>query len=279
MPATLIDGKAVAASVRAKVKAEIASLGLAPRLDVVLVGDDPASKVYVNMKDVACGDVGIKSVKHMLPASVTQEELFSLIRKLNADGSVDGVLVQLPLPDHLNEQAAIDAIDPAKDVDGLNHVSLGMFFSGLPGLRPCTPLGVMALLDSINYNYRGKRAVVVGRSKLVGRPLAVLLSERDCTVTVCHSKTRDLAAETRRAELLVVAVGKPKLVTADMVSDGAVVVDVGVNRTDKGIVGDVDFAAVAAKAAYITPVPGGVGPMTVAMLMRNTLDAAKARRK
>ncbi|MCK4327146.1 MAG: bifunctional methylenetetrahydrofolate dehydrogenase/methenyltetrahydrofolate cyclohydrolase FolD [Candidatus Diapherotrites archaeon] len=279
MPASIIDGKALAAGLKDKVAGEISSLGFKPRLDVVLVGENPASKVYVKMKNIACEKVGIESVKHSLPDTTTQEELLSLVSKLNADPAVDGVLVQLPLPKQIAESAVIKAIDPAKDVDGFHPVNMGLLLSGQPGLTPSTPTGVIAMLDSINFNYNGAKAVVVGRSNIVGKPLAIMLLQRNCTVTVCHSKTKNLPEETRQADLLIAAAGKPKLITADMVKEDAVVIDVGINRTDSGLCGDVDFDAVKEKASAISPVPGGVGPMTVASLMRNTLEAAKERRK
>lgn len=275
--AKLIDGKAIAEKTRVELAAEVASLEFTPRLDVILVGENPASKLYAN--SIACMKCGITSVKHYLPEDTTQAELIALIQELNSDSDVDGVLVHLPLPKHLSEQVVINTIDPAKDVDGLTSLNLGRTFSGLPGLRPCTPMGIIAMLDSINYDYIGKRAVVVGRSKFVGKPLAIMLTERDCTVTLCHSKTKELSSETKRAELLVVAVGKPGFVTADMVSEGVVVIDVGMNKVGSKLVGDVDYTGVSAKAAAITSVPGGVGLMAVAMLMKNTLQAAKERRK
>ncbi|MFC2174525.1 bifunctional methylenetetrahydrofolate dehydrogenase/methenyltetrahydrofolate cyclohydrolase FolD [archaeon] len=279
MPASIIDGKALAAEAKAKVAEEIASLPYKPRLDVVLVGEDPASKVYVKMKNVACEKVGIESVRHSLPESTTQTDLLALVSKLNADDAVDGVLVQLPLPKQIDEDAVIRAIDPSKDVDGFHPVNMGLLLSGQKGLAPSTPTGIIAMLDSINFPYAGAKAVVVGRSNIVGKPVAIMLLQKNCTVTVCHSKTKGLSAETLQADLIVSAVGKPNLITTDMVKKGAVVIDVGMNRTDSGLCGDVDFDAVKEKAAAISPVPGGVGPMTVASLMRNTLEAAKERRK
>lgn len=279
MPATVIDGKALAKQLKDEIAKEISTLPYKPRLDVILVGESPASKVYVKMKNIACGKVGIDSVIHRLPEETAEAELLSLIKKLNTEDGVDGILVQLPLPKQINESTIIQSIDPAKDVDGFHPINMGLLFSGSPNLIPCTPNGVIKMLDSINFDYKGKKAVVVGRSNIVGKPVAMLLLQRHCTVTICHSRTTDLPSETKQADLLVAAVGKPRIITADMVKEGCTVIDVGVNRTDKGLCGDVDFDAVKEKASAISPVPGGVGPMTVAMLMKNTLQAAKERRK
>ena len=276
--AILIDGKALAAELKDQISSEIASLPWKPRLDVVLVGENPASKVYVRMKNIACESVGIESVKHQLPEETTEEELVNLVNQLNNDDAVDGILVQLPLPKQINESKIIAAINPAKDVDGFNPVNMGLLFSGDPQFTPCTPTGVMYMLDSIGIDYTGKKAVVVGRSNIVGKPMAIMLLQKHCTVTLCHSRTKDLAEETKQADILIAAVGRPKLITTDMVKEGAVVIDVGMNRTEEGLCGDVDFDAVKEKASAISPVPKGVGPMTVAMLMRNTLVAAKNRR-
>ena len=280
MPATVIDGKAVAAVVRAKVAegaAEAtAALGRPPGLATVLVGDDPASSIYVKRKHEACEEVGIASFHSARPASVLQADLLALVQELNSDDDVDGILVQLPLPGDLDADSVIEAIDPAKDVDGLTTRNAGLLAQGRPGLVPCTPRGVMELLDSVGFDPRGRDAVVVGRSSLVGRPLAALLTAADATVTVAHSRTRDLSEVCSRAELLVSAAGIPGLITAEMVAPGATVIDVGTNRTDDGLVGDVDFDAVAEVAGAITPVPGGVGPMTIAMLLANTVTAATA---
>lgn len=280
MPATVIDGKAVAAVVRAKVAdaaAEAtAALGRPPGLATVLVGDDPASSIYVKRKHEACEEVGIASFHSARPASVSQAELLGLVQELNSDDNVDGILVQLPLPGDLDPDSVIEAIDPAKDVDGLTTRNAGLLAQGRPGLVPCTPRGVMELLESVGFDPRGRDAVVVGRSSLVGRPLAALLTAADATVTVAHSRTRDLREVCSRAELLVSAAGIPGLITAEMVAPGATVIDVGTNRTDDGLVGDVDFDAVAEVAGAITPVPGGVGPMTIAMLLANTVTAATA---
>lgn len=279
----LIDGKATAQAIREEIKAEVAALkarlGRAPGLAVVLVGEDPASQVYVRNKIKACEDTGIVSKAFRPEASVSQAELESLVGRLNADPEVDGILVQLPLPRSLDSQRILDLIDPAKDVDGFHPVSMGRLTLGLPGLRPCTPAGVMELLRRYDIPTRGKKAVVVGRSNIVGKPMALLLAQPgvDATVTLCHSRTRDLAAECRQADILVAAIGKANFIAADMVKDGAVVIDVGMNRTEKGLAGDCDFHAMKDKVAAITPVPGGVGPMTIAMLMVNTLAACRRR--
>lgn len=273
-----IDGKAVAAAVRGEVREQVARLvagGLQPGLATVLVGDDPASGVYVGMKQKACVEVGMRSVGHRLAADVTQDELLGLVRTLGADPAVHGILVQLPLPAHLDTQAVLDAIPAAKDVDGLTPVNQGLLVAGRPGLRPCTPLGVMRLLETTGVALRGAHAVVVGRSVLVGKPMALLLLEQHATVTVCHSRTRDLAAEIGRADVVVAAVGQAALVRGAWIRPGAVVIDVGTNRgADGKLCGDVEFAPAAERAAHITPVPGGVGPMTVAMLLANTVTAA-----
>lgn len=278
MSARIIDGKAVAAHVRERVRAEVEQLageGVKPGLATILVGDDPASHVYVRNKRKASGEVGIESFHHELDASTHESELAELITTLGADDAVSGILLQLPVPGHIDSDAMIELIDPLKDVDGLTTTNAGRLVQGRKGLVSCTPAGVMELLDSEAVELRGAEAVVVGRSLLVGRPLASLLLARDATVTMCHSRTRNLAAVCSRADVLVAAVGRPALVTADMVRKGAVVIDVGINRTDAGLVGDVDFDAVAEKAAAITPVPGGVGPMTIAMLLANTVKAAR----
>lgn len=278
----IIDGKAVAAAVREEVRADAADFrarfGRAPGLAVVLVGDDPASATYVRNKRKACADCGIESIGHELPATTRQADLLALVRELNARRDVDGILVQLPLPKGLDSAPIIDAIDPDKDVDGLHPVSQGRLVSGMPGLRPCTPLGVIRLLDTAGVDLKGARAVVVGRSNLVGKPVAFLLLERHATVTICHSRTRDLAAEVRGADVLVAAIGQARFIQGDWIKPGAIVIDVGTNRgADGKLVGDVDFAAASERAAAITPVPGGVGPMTIAMLLQNTVAAARAR--
>jgi methylenetetrahydrofolate dehydrogenase (NADP+)/methenyltetrahydrofolate cyclohydrolase len=278
MSARIIDGKAVAAQVRERVKAEVAELDVKPGLATILVGDDPASHVYVRNKRNASAEVGIESFHHELDASVPESELADLITQLGRDDRVSGILLQLPVPGHIDADAMIGLIHPLKDVDGLTTVNAGRLVQGREGLVSCTPAGVIELLDSENVELRGAEAVVIGRSQLVGRPLASLLLARDATVTMCHSRTRDLAEVCRRADVLVAAVGQPGLVTAEMVREGAVVIDVGTNRTDDGLVGDVDFEAVSQKAAAITPVPGGVGPMTIAMLLSNTVKAARLQK-
>jgi methylenetetrahydrofolate dehydrogenase (NADP+) / methenyltetrahydrofolate cyclohydrolase len=278
MSADIIDGKAVAAEVRERVKAAIETEGLTPGLATILVGDDPASAVYVRMKREDSAQVGIESFHHEPGGDVSAEDLAALIAQLNADDRVHGILLQLPLPDHLDDAEMTGLIDPAKDVDGLTPVNAGLLMHGREGMVPCTPLGVMELLAHTGVALEGARAVVVGRSQLVGKPLAALLLAANATVTHCHSRTRDLAGVCREAEVLVAAAGQRDLITADMVAEGAVVIDVGTNRTDAGLTGDVDFDAVSQVAGAITPVPGGVGPMTRAMLLENTLRAARRSR-
>ena len=279
MTAQVIDGKAIAAEVRAAVAADVAELDSAPGLATVLVGDDAASQVYVGNKIKACEEAGIRSMHHGLAADVSQDELQELVAELNADDSVDGILVQMPLPSGLDQDPVIAAIDPAKDVDGLTATSAGLLAQGRPGLVPCTPQGVMELLHAAGVEIEGAEAIIVGRSILVGRPLAALLTNASATVTVCHSRTRDLGAVCGRADILVAAVGSPRMIAGEWVKPGAAVIDVGINRTEDGLVGDVDFEAAATRAGAITPVPGGVGPMTIAMLLRNTLFAARARHR
>ena len=279
--ATIIDGVKVAAEVRAQAATEVAELreqGVVPCLAVVLVGDDPASASYVSMKERDCAEVGIESRDHRLPAETTQAELDALIDRLNADTAVHGILVQMPLPAHLDAESVIERISPAKDVDGFHPESLGLLVRGLPGFRACTPAGVMEMLRAYDIDPAGMRAVVVGRSTIVGKPMALLLLEANATVTVCHSRTRDLPVVCREADLLVAAIGRAKMIDASYVKPGAVVIDVGINRTEEGMVGDVDFGSVEPIASAITPVPGGVGPMTRAILMRNTVAAARALR-
>jgi methylenetetrahydrofolate dehydrogenase (NADP+) / methenyltetrahydrofolate cyclohydrolase len=285
--AEIIDGKAAAAELRAKLATEVASLGqkqgAVPGLAVVLVGEDPASQVYVRNKAQQTREAGMRSIEHRLPAATAEAELLALVGTLNRDPEIDGILVQLPLPKHIDSGRIIEAIDPAKDVDGLTPVSAGRLVAGKPGLVPCTPLGCVMLLERALGTLAGRDAVIVGRSILVGKPLASLLLAKDCTVTTAHSKTRDLAGVTRRAEILVAAIGRPEFVGAEFVRPGATVIDVGINRvaTAEGksrLVGDVDFAAVTEIAGAITPVPGGVGPMTIACLLYNTLAAARGRR-
>jgi len=281
MSARVIDGKAVAAAVRERVKVDAAAYkeetGRTPGLATVLVGEDPASQVYVGMKRRNTEEVGMRSIHREPEASIREEELLDLVRELNEDDEVDGILVQLPLPAQIEEDAIVAAIDPKKDVDGLTPISAGMLAHGAPGLVPCTPRGVMELLGHEGVELEGAEAVVVGRSKLVGVPVARLLLAANATVTMCHSRTRDLDAVCRRADVLVAAVGVPRLLGAEAVKPGAVVIDVGVNRLEEGLVGDVDYEAAAEVAAAITPVPGGVGPMTIAMLLSNTLQAARLR--
>jgi methylenetetrahydrofolate dehydrogenase (NADP+)/methenyltetrahydrofolate cyclohydrolase len=276
MSARVIDGKAVAERVRRRVADEVTSTGLKPGLATILVGEDPASTIYVRMKREDSAQVGIESFHHEPGADVPADELAGLIRDLNADERVHGILLQLPLPDQLDQDTFISLIDPAKDVDGLTSANAGLLMQDREeAMVPCTPAGVMELLAEANVELEGARAVVLGRSILVGKPLLQLLLAANATVTQCHSRTRDLPAVCREADVLIAAVGSPGLVTAEMVSEGAVVIDVGTNRTDQGLVGDVDYDAVAEKAGAITPVPGGVGPMTRAMLLVNTLRAAK----
>jgi methylenetetrahydrofolate dehydrogenase (NADP+)/methenyltetrahydrofolate cyclohydrolase len=281
--AQIIDGKAIAAQVRADVARDVESFaaefdGARPGLATILVGDDPASAVYVSGKQKACGEVGMEGFNFPLPADAPRAEVVALVERLNADPAVSGILLQLPLPGHLDGVELTGLVDPRKDVDGLTPVSAGLLALGREGLRPCTPLGVMALLDAAGAQLEGAEAVVIGRSNLFGKPMAQLLLGANATVTTCHSRTRDLAAVCRRADVLVAAVGRPRMVKADWVKPGATVIDVGMNRTDSGLSGDVDFEAVAEVAGAITPVPGGVGPMTVAFLLRNTLQAARMQR-
>ncbi len=279
MTARLIDGKAVAAELRRGIAVRVARLAFRPGLRVVRVGDDPASGVYVRNKDKAALEVGFDSATLHLPASTTEAELLAVVERLNADPAVDGILVQLPLPPQIHADRVIAAVAPGKDVDGFHPLNAGRLASGQPGLVPCTPKGVMHLLRSAGCSLAGARAVVLGRSNIVGRPMAQLLLAADCTVTIAHSRTRDLPAEIRRAEILVAAVGRPEMVQGDWIAEGATVIDVGINRRPDGrLVGDVAFAAAAERAGAITPVPGGVGPMTIACLLENTLEAALARR-
>jgi methylenetetrahydrofolate dehydrogenase (NADP+) / methenyltetrahydrofolate cyclohydrolase len=279
--ARAIDGKAVAAAVRERVRGEVAAYeaeaGRVPTLATVIVGEDPASEIYVRNKRRACEEVGMGSVHHGLAATASEAEVLELVGRLGEDPEVDGILVQLPVPEQVDPDAVVAAIDPAKDVDGLTPLNAGRLAHGTPGLVPCTPAGVMELLRHEGVELEGAEAVVVGRSKLVGVPVARLLLGADATVTVCHSRTRDLDATCRRADVLVAAVGVPRLIGASAVKPGAVVIDVGVNRIEEGLVGDVDHEAAAEVAAAITPVPGGVGPMTIAMLLVNTLQAARGR--
>jgi methylenetetrahydrofolate dehydrogenase (NADP+)/methenyltetrahydrofolate cyclohydrolase len=281
MAAEIIDGRAVAADVRAQVALEVEAyrdrVGESPGLATVLVGDDPASKIYVGGKHRASEEVGIRSIAHELPADTPERDLLDLVEELNADDSINGFIVQLPLPGHVDPERVIGAIDPRKDVDGLTPTNAGLLVQGRDALVPATPSGVMELLRRSGAKLEGAEAVVVGRSDLVGRPVASLLLAENATVTICHSRTRDLAEVCRRGDVLVAAVGRPRLVSGEMVKPGATVIDVGTTRTDAGLVGDVDFESAAERARAITPVPGGVGPMTIAMLLRNTLKAANAQ--
>ena len=278
MTARLIDGKVLAAQVRAAAKPAVerlAALGVQPGLAVIIAGDDPASHTYVRNKIKACADTGVRSELHQLPGNTTQSELLDRVRALNADPRVHGILVQMPLPKHVDSTAILDAVSPEKDVDGFHPANLGALVAGLPAVAPCTPAGVMRMLASEDVALAGSNAVVLGRSTIVGKPMALLLLQRDATVTICHSRTKNLAAVTRQADVLVAAVGRARFVTANMVKPGACVIDVGVNRLEDGkLAGDVDFAAVCEVAGLVTPVPGGVGPMTVAMLIHNAVNAA-----
>ena len=277
----ILDGKAVSLKVKESVKVradELKKFGIEPTLAVVLVGEDKASQTYVRAKEKACNEYGIKSVAHRLSENTTQNELLALINVLNLDDSIHGILVQLPLPRHIDTNVVLAAIDPRKDVDGFHAVNVGKLVSGLDGFVPCTPLGVMEILKEYDIDVAGLNAVVIGRSNIVGKPMANLLLNASATVTVTHSKTKNLKEICKNADLIVAAIGKPFFLKADMVKDGAVVVDVGINRLDDGrLVGDVDFDEVAPKCSYITPVPGGVGPMTIAMLLNNTILAAQAK--
>lgn len=283
MTARIIDGKVAAAELRAEIGREVAALKAAgkpaPGLHVVLVGEDPASKVYVASKEKLAAEIGMNSVAHRLPAETTEAALLAKIAELNANDGVDGILVQLPLPKHIDTGRIIDAIDPAKDVDGLHPINAGLLAGGKNGLVPCTPLGCMLLLKQALPLLAGLEAVVIGRSELVGRPVAQLLLQADCTVTIAHSRTRDLLAVVKRADIVVAAAGRPRMVKGDWIKPGATVIDVGINRMPDGkLVGDVDYAEAAEVAGAITPVPGGVGPMTIACLLRNTLTAYRVRR-
>jgi methylenetetrahydrofolate dehydrogenase (NADP+)/methenyltetrahydrofolate cyclohydrolase len=283
MSAEIIDGKAFAAKLLDSIAAEVATLPFQPGLAVVLVGDDPASQVYVSNKIKTTERVGMLSVHHRLPAETTQETLLALVQTLNTDPTVHGILVQLPLPKHLNADEIINTIDPDKDVDGLHVISAGRLAAGLPGLVSCTPLGCLLLLQDALQNMSGLHAVVIGRSNLVGKPVAQLLLQQNCTVTMAHSRTRDLPALCRQADILVAAIGRPEMIKGDWIKPGATVIDVGINRIPAGaktrLVGDVDFTAALDVAGRITPVPGGVGPMTIACLLRNTLTAAKLQNR
>ncbi len=276
----MIDGKAVSLAVKTDVRDAIAKAGITPCLAVILVGNDPASRVYVNNKKKACAFCGIRSLEYALPEETTQEELLSLIDKLNRDPAVNGILCQLPVPKQISEKEVIAKIDPKKDVDCFHNENVGRLWTGSYRILPCTPAGVMALLDHYHIDPAGKHCVIVGRSNIVGKPMAALMLARNATVTICHSHTADLKQQCLQADILVAAVGEAKFITADMVKDGAVVLDVGINRNDDGkLCGDVDFEKVKDKASWITPVPGGCGPMTIAVLMQNTLTAYKIQTK
>ena len=279
MTAQLIDGNALSARLRADVARRAQALqsrGVRPGLAVILVGENPASQVYVRNKVKACQDHGLHSVLEKYEASMSQAELLQRVHALNEDPQIHGILVQLPLPAHIDAQTVIEAISPAKDVDGFHVASAGALMTGMPGFWPCTPYGCMKMLESIDFDLRGKHAVVIGRSNIVGKPMALMLLQQDATVTICHSRTKDLKAHTLQADLIVAAVGRRNVLTADMVKPGAVVLDVGMNRNEEGkLCGDVDFAGVSQVASHITPVPGGVGPMTITMLLVNTLQAAE----
>lgn len=279
---TVLDGKAIAKKVRAEVKeraeAFASAHGRKPGLHVVLVGDDPASQVYVKMKERAAGKAGLEGKVHRLPGDTSQADLEGLVSKLNADPVIDGILVQLPLPDGLDAQPVIDAIDVGKDVDGLTPMNAGLLQEGRPGLQPCTPSGCMRLIAETGVELSGKRALVIGRSALVGKPIALMLLAANATVTIAHSRTADLEARVRESDVVIAAVGRPEIVRGEWVKQGAVVIDVGINRSDDGnLIGDVEYATAAENAAWITPVPGGVGPMTIAMLLSNTVTAAERR--
>jgi methylenetetrahydrofolate dehydrogenase (NADP+)/methenyltetrahydrofolate cyclohydrolase len=275
----IIDGKKIAQDVRNEIKEETLELkaktGIVPGLAVILVGEDPASKIYVRMKGNACKEAGFLSREYKLSADVDESEILSIINDLNNDDEIQGILVQLPLPEHINSDSVTEAVDPQKDVDGFHPYNIGRLFAGNSFHMACTPMGIIELLDRYNIGIEGKEAVIVGRSNIVGKPLALMLLARHATITMCHTRTKNLPEVTRRAELLIAAAGKPEMITRDMVRDGAVVIDVGINRLESGkLVGDVDFSRVSEKVSYITPVPGGVGPMTIAMLLKNTLNAA-----
>ena len=280
--ATVIDGKAIAAKIRGELTAEVAALkvqGVTPGLAVVLVGEDPASKVYVSMKEKACADVGIFSDEHKLSVDTSEAELLALIDSLNADTRIHGILVQLPLPKQINTEKVLEAISPAKDVDGFHPYNVGRLMVGKPTFQPCTPYGVMIMLKESGVDLAGKNVVVVGRSNIVGKPVAMMCLQQHATVTICHSRTRDLAEVVRKADVVIAAVGVPEMIKGDWIKEGAIVIDVGVNRVgERKLVGDVEYAAAAERAAAITPVPGGVGPMTITMLLYNTVASAKQSR-
>ena len=278
--AEIIDGKKVSEHIRAEIAEGVEKLkaetGITPGLAAVLVGEDPASEIYVRNKRKACADAGMYSEEHKLPAETTEQELLNLVDRLNNDLNIHGILVQLPLPDHINEAKILRAVTPLKDVDGFHPYNVGLLVEGNPSFISCTPHGIIKMLEFYNIDIAGKQAVIVGRSNIVGKPVSMLLLHRHATVTICHSRTKPLDEVTRRADILVAAIGRANFITADMVKEGAVVIDVGINRNEEGkLTGDVDFEAVSQKASYITPVPGGVGPMTISMLLWNTIESAK----
>ncbi|MBN2454088.1 bifunctional methylenetetrahydrofolate dehydrogenase/methenyltetrahydrofolate cyclohydrolase FolD [Candidatus Woesearchaeota archaeon] len=275
MTAQILDGKKAAEEIRASLKKEISCMPKKPGLAAIIVGDNPASKLYVGIKRKTCDEVGIYSELHELPEATSEEDLLKLIRKLNGDEKINGILIQLPLPKHINEENIFSEIALEKDVDGFHAVNMGRLMRAEERVVPCTPKGVIRLLEKYNIEIKGKNVVIVGRSKIVGRPLALMLLNRDATVTICHTKTQNCSEKTRMADILIGAAGCPKLIRADMVKDGAVVVDIGTTKVENKLVGDVDFDSVKGKASWITPVPGGIGPMTVAMLLENTVQAAK----
>jgi methylenetetrahydrofolate dehydrogenase (NADP+) / methenyltetrahydrofolate cyclohydrolase len=280
VPAQIIDGKALAQSIREGIAEDVRLLekdtGIKPGLAAVLVGDDPASAVYVRNKKIACEKAGLYPQEHLLPASTSQETLLKLVHQLNGDPRIHGILVQLPLPPGMDSQAILQAVSPEKDVDGFHPVNVGRLVTGDPRFIPCTPKGVIQMIDSTGQDIAGKRAVVIGRSNIVGKPVAMLLLHRHATVTICHSRTKDLPAVVREADIVIAAIGKPLFVTSEMVKPGAIVIDVGINRLADGkLVGDVDYDRVKERAGWLTPVPGGVGPMTIAMLLQNTVESAK----
>jgi len=277
----IIDGKAIAADIRKQIAADVVALqgqGVTPGLAVVLVGDDPASRVYVSMKEKACEQAGIFSDEHKLPVETTESQLLALIEELNSDQRIDGILVQLPLPDHIDENKVLEAISPTKDADGFHPYNVGRLVTGNPLFQPCTPYGIMKMLEYIGVDLTGKEVVVVGRSNIVGKPVALMCLSRHATVTLCHSRTRDLPAKVAQADVLIAAVGRAEMIKGSWIKPGAVVIDVGVNRVgEKKLVGDVEFEAARERAGAITPVPGGVGPMTITMLLYNTVEGAKRR--
>ncbi len=279
---TLIDGKALSNKIQQEIEEEVNKLkqeGIIPGLAVILVGNDPASHTYVNMKEKACERVGFYSIVHKMPETISQEEIIETIKMMNNNSRIDGILVQLPLPKHIDTNKILEVIDPAKDVDGFHPYNMGRVVEGLDSFAPCTPIGVMEMFKEYNINLQGKDICVVGASNIVGKPMAALLVNANATVTITHIYTKDLASHTKKADIIIVGAGKPNLITADMVKEGAIVIDIGINRLSDGrLVGDVDFENVSKKCSFITPVPGGVGPMTIAMLLKNTLTAAKKRR-